>query len=77
MPSARGYPDTGLGRQLRTRREEMGRTRAEVAAAAGVSLRALVYYEQGQAQPVWPVVLALCAALGCTPDDLLPGGWPG
>lgn len=73
MPSAKAYPDTGLGGRLRALREGRGLTQAQLAEAAGVSLRALSYYEGGTAQPVWPVVIALARALGATPNDLLPG----
>jgi transcriptional regulator with XRE-family HTH domain len=57
-----------LGGRVRELREGAGLSREQLAAAAGVSLRAVVQWELGEREPGWFNILALAEALGedCT-----------
>lgn len=48
---------------IRSRRRALGMSQAEIAKAAGISLRQLARYEAGEQQPVLSVALALADAL--------------
>ncbi|MFG2823325.1 pyridoxamine 5'-phosphate oxidase family protein [Kitasatospora sp. NPDC048365] len=63
-----------LGRRLALRREQLGLSRADVAARAGIAEGYLEYLETTPASPATGTVLALAAALGTTAADLLGGG---
>jgi transcriptional regulator with XRE-family HTH domain len=53
-----------LGNRIRELRERAGLTREQMAAAASVSVRALVQWKLGEREPGWFNILALGQALG-------------
>src|SRR5215204_2642716 len=55
---------------LRSRRAALGLSQAELAKAAGVSLRQLARYEAGEQQPVLSAAVALADALSISMDQL-------
>jgi DNA-binding XRE family transcriptional regulator len=59
-----------LGGIIRTRREELNLSQAELARAAGVHVRQIRRYESGEQQPVLAVAVKMAAALGVTLDQL-------
>jgi transcriptional regulator with XRE-family HTH domain len=59
-----------LGGIIRTRREELNLSQAELARAAGVHVRQIRRYESGEQQPVLAVAVKMAAALGVTLDEL-------
>lgn len=60
-----------LGHALRTRRHEQGRTLAQVAAKAGISMQHLSDVERGRKDASSEVLAAACGALGLTLGDVL------
>src|SRR5262245_18624807 len=71
-----------LGGIIKTRREELNLSQAELARAAGVHVRQIRRYESGEQQPVLAVAVKMAAALGVTLDELagvaqarLEGDW--
>ena len=56
---------------LKVRREAADLTQPELAKKAGMSLHGLTKIEYGLREPRWGTVLALAAALGCTPNDFV------
>ncbi|MBL8867566.1 MAG: helix-turn-helix transcriptional regulator [Planctomycetia bacterium] len=56
--------NTEFGRNLLRIRLEKGMTQKELADKAGLNTNALAKLERGVNEPGWPVVLAVCAALG-------------
>jgi transcriptional regulator with XRE-family HTH domain len=73
MPLRAATPDIAsrLGRRLRGRRTELGRTLAEVAAAAQVSASFLSSLETGGSSVSLPVLVRIAHALDLTMADLL------
>jgi transcriptional regulator with XRE-family HTH domain len=70
-----------LGDRIRELREAAGLGREQLAAAAGVSVRAVVQWELGEREPGWFNMVALAEALGvdCTaftkpPAERAPAG---
>jgi transcriptional regulator with XRE-family HTH domain len=63
-----GWPDTGFGRLLKKLREAKGMTGEQLADASGCHPMTISKLERGVQEPAWPLVLALCKALGveCT-----------
>ena len=59
-----------FGGIIRTRREELNLSQAELARAAGVHVRQIRRYESGEQQPVLAVAVKMAAALGVTLDEL-------
>jgi transcriptional regulator with XRE-family HTH domain len=59
-----------FGEVIRTRRNELRLSQAELAAAAGVHLRQIRRYETGEQQPVLAVAARMAATLGITLDEL-------
>jgi transcriptional regulator with XRE-family HTH domain len=57
-----------IGAKIREVRERANVSRADLALAAGVSIRAIVQWELGEREPSWGNILALGKALGvpCT-----------
>ena len=53
-----------FARRLRELRENAGLTQARLAARAGLSQRAISFWELGLREPSWGNVVALAAALG-------------
>jgi transcriptional regulator with XRE-family HTH domain len=53
-----------LGARIRELREGAGQSRDQLAAGAGVSVRAIVQWELGEREPGWFNMLALAEALG-------------
>jgi transcriptional regulator with XRE-family HTH domain len=58
---------------LREVREAKHMTQRELAAAAGVSQRAIVQIELGRVEPQFRTIKKLAAALGVEPQELLKG----
>src|SRR4029453_4538336 len=56
---------------IRARRTALGLSQAELAKAAGVSLRQLARYEAGEQQPVLSAAVALADALGISISQLV------
>jgi transcriptional regulator with XRE-family HTH domain len=67
-----------LGERIRELREGAGLTREQMAAAAAVSVRAVVQWELGEREPGWFNILALAEALGtdCTAFTRAPAERP-
>lgn len=63
-----------LGRKIKALRELNGLTQREVAERIGRGQAFVVCVEHGNSLVSLPILLRLCHALGCTPNDLL--GWP-
>jgi transcriptional regulator with XRE-family HTH domain len=59
-----------FGGIIRTRREDLHLSQAELARAAGVHVRQIRRYESGEQQPVLAVAVKMAAALGFTLDEL-------
>jgi DNA-binding XRE family transcriptional regulator len=59
-----------LGGIIKTRREELNLSQAELARAAGVHVRQIRRYESGEQQPVLAAAVKMAAALGVTLDEL-------
>ena len=59
-----------LGGIIRTQREELNLSQAELARAAGVHVRQIRRYESGEQQPVLAVAVKMATALGVTLDEL-------
>jgi transcriptional regulator with XRE-family HTH domain len=59
-----------LGGIIRTHREELNLSQAELARAAGVHVRQIRRYESGEQQPVLAVAVKMAAALRVTLDEL-------
>lgn len=58
--------------RLRELREARGLSQAQLAEVAGMHRFGVAKLEQGVREPAWATVIALAAALGCTPNDFLP-----
>jgi transcriptional regulator with XRE-family HTH domain len=71
---AEGEAKKAMAARLRSLRDRAGMSRKDLAAAAGVSWRALEEYEAGNMLPGWLAVANLGRALGVTPDAFLPEG---
>jgi transcriptional regulator with XRE-family HTH domain len=79
-PSGRGRRPrpllrTMLGDVLRRTRREQGRTLADVARAARVSMPYLSEVERGRKEASSEVLAAICESLGIELSDLLAGVW--
>jgi transcriptional regulator with XRE-family HTH domain len=61
---SRSFQTRAPGRRIRELREKAGRSREQLAAAVGVSVRAVVQWELGEREPGWFNILALGEALG-------------
>lgn len=61
-----------LGQNVRARRKEISMTQPDLAALAGCSEYQIRLVEQGKANPTIRLTLAICAALGCTHEEILP-----
>jgi transcriptional regulator with XRE-family HTH domain len=55
---------------IRSRRRQLGLSQAELAKAAGVSVRQMARYEAGEQQPVLSAAIALAEALGISVSQL-------
>lgn len=60
-----------LGQALRSRRREHGRTLADVAAQAGVSMQHLSDVERGRKDASSEMLAAICGALGVSVAELM------
>ena len=73
--SGRRRPGSGItlapGRLSRLRKEKSWK-REDLAREAGVSVFTISKIENGERKPRTATLAAICAALGCTPADLLP-----
>lgn len=61
-----------LARNIRTKREELGRTQEEITELAGLSRTSLVNIESGLQGVTLSNLYALAEALGIDPRELLP-----
>jgi transcriptional regulator with XRE-family HTH domain len=59
-----GWPPTQFGARLKELREKAALTQKQLAERASCHLRTITKLENGSQEPAWPLVLALCAALG-------------
>jgi transcriptional regulator with XRE-family HTH domain len=66
-------PADAFADRLRRLRLAAGLTQSELAEKAGLNLWGLSKLECSQREPRWSTVIALAEALGCTPNDFLPG----
>jgi transcriptional regulator with XRE-family HTH domain len=64
MTKQGGWPPTRFGARLRELREKAALTQKQLAKKAGCHLRTITKLENGSQEPAWPLVLALCEALG-------------
>lgn len=71
--SAAINPSEGLGARLNRLRREAGLTLADVAAVLGVSKPTVWAWEKGKARPLPERLDAIAAALGVSPELLVPG----
>lgn len=60
---------TTFAENLRRFREARGLSKTELANAAGLNKMAITRYEKAERTPVWPAVVRLAHALGCSTDD--------
>lgn len=60
------------GEVIRERRLELGMSTVDLAARAGISLRALGYIERGESWPRLDNAARIAAALGVAVDALIP-----
>lgn len=65
---------TPFARRLRQLRQARGLTQAQLAAAAGLSLKQVQRHENGRAEPRLATALALAAGLGVAPGILIGTG---
>jgi len=64
MTKQGGWPASGFGQRLKELREARGLTGQQLAEAAGCHMMTISKLERGTQEPAWPLVLALCKALG-------------
>lgn len=68
MDAVMSQPGT-FGIRLRERRLALGLTLAQLADRAGMHLQGVAKVESGaRPNPTWETIIALCKALGVTPD---------
>jgi transcriptional regulator with XRE-family HTH domain len=72
MSKQGGWPATGFGARLRVLREGAALTQKDLAEKAGCHPMTLAKLERGVQEPAWPLVLALCRALGVPCEAFLP-----
>jgi DNA-binding XRE family transcriptional regulator len=60
--------------RIRALRENLGIKRVAFAAKLGVSLKHVYTVECGRANPSIPLILKIRDELGCSLDDIYPGG---
>jgi len=60
--------------RIRELRENLGIKRVAFAAGLGVSLKHAYTIECGKANPSIPLILKIRDALGCSLDEIYPGG---
>jgi transcriptional regulator with XRE-family HTH domain len=61
-----------LGRRIKKYRRAAGMDQRQLGAALGVTNTMISFYETGRNVPTLPRFLAMCAALDCSPNELLP-----
>jgi transcriptional regulator with XRE-family HTH domain len=63
-----GWPASGFGERLKALREQAGVSQAQLAERADCHILTISKIERGLHEPAWPLVRALCKALGvaCT-----------
>jgi DNA-binding XRE family transcriptional regulator len=57
-------PHRGLGKAIRSLREEAGMTQATLAERAGISASWISRVEHGQVDPTWATIVQIAAGLG-------------
>jgi putative transcriptional regulator len=67
-----GWDATGFGVRLKAIREEAGLSQSELAEKVGCHKFTISKLERGTQEPAWPLVLALCKALGLTCEAFTP-----
>ena len=65
-----------IGRRLRERRLQLGRTQEALACEAGISQGSVSHYEQGKIEIPLGVLLDLCDVLEVSPLTIVPGLLP-
>ena len=63
---------SGVGVKLMEARKEAGRSREDVAAAAGIAMRTLARIERDQQKPLWPTLKRLCDELAVSDYSVAP-----
>jgi DNA-binding XRE family transcriptional regulator len=77
MSKIGGWESTGFGPRLKALREAAGLSQLDLAVKAGCHKITLSKLEQGKQEPAWPLVLAICKALGVTCEAFCqPSGLP-
>lgn len=71
MPKTREIEIRRIGRQIRLLREKTGRTLDQVAAASGLSIKALRELELGNTNPTLATVVSAAEALGVSVDEIV------
>lgn len=71
MPKPRETEVRRIGRQIRLLREIAGRTLDQLAAASGLSVRALRELEAGRTNPTLATVVSAAEALGVSVDEII------
>jgi len=78
--AGRGAADAALarvvGRNVRWRRQRLGLSQAALGSAVGRGRSTVCRWEMGERVPGLPALVALAAALGCAPGDLLANEAP-
>jgi transcriptional regulator with XRE-family HTH domain len=64
-------PQTEFGEKLVALRQQRGLTQVQLAAASGITQRAISYYETMPGYPAAPAIIALAKALRVSADELL------
>ena len=60
-----------LGQRIKLHRKAVGLGQSDVAAALGISLTMVSFYETGRNVPTLERFTRLCDVIDCRPDDLL------
>lgn len=60
-----------FGQRIKKRRKAIGLGQSDVAAALGISLTMVSFYETGRNVPTLERFTQLCDVIDCRPDDLL------
>lgn len=74
MTKKGGWTKTGFGTILRQLREAEGISQKTLAERAECHERTITKLENGSHEPAWPLVLALCKALGVDVTVFVPTG---
>jgi len=70
MPKRTGFKDFNIATNLRLAREASGMSQAKLAKKAGIGLRSLVRYENGERSPLIKVLSSLAQAMDLPISEL-------